>query len=195
MIVLSHFCIASLIFMLDDEVDALKSSSFELINLIVEYLQTSDADDSHIVGRVRNLHTEGESTDENLRKLATRHEPNIALIICLLASETSENAQNHAHERAHYLHFLKDASYSLVLPRQLKLIITKFIVQRYNVRSNNSLNPINGRKQLLNTNLDCQLIDFLFHQGKHRLGEYEACLQAIGNHVGGTIGDLLRSVL
>lgn len=117
MIVLSHFCIASLIFMLDDEVNALKSSSFELINLIVEYLQTSDADDRHIVGRVWNLHTEGESTDENLRKLATCHEPNIALIICLLASETSENAQNHAHERAHYLHFLKDASYSLVLPR------------------------------------------------------------------------------
>ena len=181
--------------MLDDEVDALKSSSFEQINLIVEYLQASDTDDRHIVGRVRNLHTEGESTDQNLRKLATRHESNIARIVLLLVSEAAENAQNHAHERAHYLHLLKDAFNSLVVPRQLKLIVTQFRVQRKNVRSNNSLNTINGRKQLLNTNLDCQLIDFLFHQGKHRLGEDEACLQAIGNHVGGTIDDLLRCVL
>lgn len=103
MVVLGHLCIAPLILVLDDIVHAFESSSFQLIDLIVEYLEAGDTDHGHVVRRMWNLHAERESANENLGQFPTCHESNVTRVILLLACQSSENSQNHTHECAHDL--------------------------------------------------------------------------------------------
>ena len=129
MIVPRHFHIAPLILVLQDVVHALESSSFQLVDLVVEDLEAGDADDRHIIWRMRNLHAKGEGSNENLREFGTRDKADIAWIVCLLACQPPEDAQNHTHESTHHLSFLKNTRHFLVLTRQLQLVLSKLSVQ------------------------------------------------------------------
>ena len=136
---------------------------------------------------MRNLHTERESTDENLRKLPTSHKSDITWIVLLFISEASKNTQNHTHEGAHYIHLLENACYFLIFAGELKLIFAKLSIESKYIGACNSLNSINGLKQLLYTNLNGQLINLLFHQCKHRFGKHETSFQAFRNQIGGAV--------
>lgn len=84
MIVLSHLVVTLLVLVLQDVVDAFECSSFQLVDLIVQDLQPSDANHSHVIGRARNLNANREDPDEDLSQLLASHEANVAWIVLLL---------------------------------------------------------------------------------------------------------------
>ena len=167
MVVLGHLRITPLVLVLQDVVHALQGACFQLINLVVQYLQARDADNCQVVWGLRDLHAKGEGPNEYLRQLATRYKPNIALIVLLLARELPQNPQNHAHERAHDICFLQNACHLLVLASQLQLVLAQLRVQRHDIGVDYGLDFIDYLKQFLYANFHCELINVLIHQHEH----------------------------
>lgn len=166
-IILRHFIVASLILMLQNVVHALKSSSFQLIDLVVEDLQPRDADHRHVVRRVWDLDTDREDSNEYLRQFLARHEADVARVVLLFAREALENTKYHAHEGAQYFRLLEDAGHLRVLAGQLELVLSEHRVERQDVGVEVRHRLADRLVELLHAYLDGKLVDRLVHQTEH----------------------------
>lgn len=147
---------------------------------------------------MRDLDADREDPNEDLREFLARHEADVARVVLLLAREAAENAQYHAHERAHDLTLLQDARDLLVLARELELVLAEHRVERQDVRRDLHHQHVDGLVQLLHADFDGKLVDLLVHQAEHRLSEHKASLHCLGREAARTVGYLgylLRNTL
>ena len=167
MVVLGQLLFAILVLVLKNIVHALQGPRLQLIDVVIEHLQSSDADHGHVVGGVRNLDTEREGPNEDLRQFSARHEDLVTLIVILLAGKFAQDPKNHAHEGTHDIGLLNNTRHLLILSRKLQLILTKLRIQRQDVRVDDRLDLVDYLEQFPQAYFDDKLVDARVHQHEY----------------------------
>jgi hypothetical protein len=194
-IVLCHLVVTLFVLVLEDIVDAFESSSFQMVDLVVQALESSDADHSHVVGRVRNLNANRKDSDEDLSQWPAGHETNVAWIILRLLRKSLKDAKYHAHEGTEHLSLLQDADDLLVVRVELQLILLQHGVESEDVCVDAGHQVVHRLVQLLDADPDRKLVNVLIGQAKHCFGQHETGFHTFGQLAGGAVGDLLRDAL
>lgn len=133
MLLLFNHQLASLIFLLNQEINALQSLGLELVYQVVQGLEASDGDHAAVVWWVGNLHSKAEHSDQEYRQLCCAHERVVAWWIRWFICNLLQDPEHSFNKTTNYINFVHDIANYWVFSGQLKLILLERGVQREEV--------------------------------------------------------------
>jgi hypothetical protein len=132
-LILRDITFAHFIFFLEKEVNTLQTLSFELIDNIVQNLQTGDVDHTVVIWRIRNQNSNTENPNENGGKMWACYKRVICTLKLSFSRHFLKHSKNHSDEASNHINFLHDVSNKWIFPSKMKLIDLEGVVQAQNI--------------------------------------------------------------